>query len=177
MELAKTSLEIKRKEIQNGWIEDYSLLQNDIWEACETTFLRLELTDSTKRLSILPMENTTLPMNGDKILRKKCFFYARKTDGISKHNGKYVQPRTTPAEGTTYRFAKEDKNDFPKFYNREPKKRHIIRILHNFPWNILTTLLRHCFCRIVFKHSTPEEPCFISTWANALPMPMPVAIW
>lgn len=115
MELAKTSLEIKRKEVQKwidaglfpytkrylGYLKNHfsTIGVNGINEAIRN------FTDDA--------ENITTPA-GHVFAEEILDFMREKIKDYQEETGNFYNLEATPAEGTTNRFAKEDKKRFPE---------------------------------------------------------------
>lgn len=114
MDLAKTSLEIKREEIQKwidrglfpftkrylGYLRNHfsTIGVNGINEAIRN------FTDD--------QENITTP-KGQALAIEILDFMRERIKDYQEETNNYYNLEATPAEGTTYRFAKEDKKRFP----------------------------------------------------------------
>lgn len=114
MELAKTSLEIKREEVQKwidaglfpytkrylGYLKNHfsTIGVNGINEAIRN------FTDDE--------ENITTPA-GHKFAEEILDFMRERIKDYQEETGNFYNLEATPAEGTTYRFAKEDRKRFP----------------------------------------------------------------
>lgn len=114
MDLAKTSLEMKRKEVQKwidaglfpytkrylGYLKNHfsTIGVNGINEAIRN------FTDGK--------ENITTP-EGHKFALEILDFMRERIKDYQEETGNFFNLEATPAEGTTYRFAKEDKKRFP----------------------------------------------------------------
>ncbi|MEK9151138.1 MAG: ribonucleoside triphosphate reductase [Patescibacteria group bacterium] len=115
MELAKTSLEIKRTEVQKwidaglfpytkrylGYLKNHfsTIGVNGINEAIRN------FTDDA--------ENITTPV-GHAFAEEILDFMRERIKDYQEETGNFYNLEATPAEGTTYRFAKEDRKRFPE---------------------------------------------------------------
>ncbi len=114
MELARTSLEIKRKEVQR-WID------NGLFPYTKRYLGRLTNHFSTIGINGLnesirnftdDKENIATP-GGHKFALEVLDFMREKLQQFQQETGNLYNLEATPAEGATYRFAKEDKKMFP----------------------------------------------------------------
>jgi ribonucleoside-triphosphate reductase len=114
MELARTSLEIKRKEVQR-WID------RGLFPYTKRYLGRLTNHFSTIGVNGLnesirnftdDKENVATPA-GHKFALEVLDFMRDKLQQFQQETGNLYNLEATPAEGATYRFAKEDKKRFP----------------------------------------------------------------
>lgn len=114
MELAKESLEIKRAEIQK-WIDRglfpytkrYLGYLKNHFSTIGINGLNEAIRNFTK-----DAENITTPA-GQAFALEVLDFMREKIKDYQEETGNYYNLEATPAEGTTYRFAKEDRKRFP----------------------------------------------------------------
>ncbi|MFH0975637.1 MAG: ribonucleoside triphosphate reductase [Spirochaetota bacterium] len=121
MELGKNALEVKRKVLE-------SFTENDLYP-----YTKYYLSDIRQRtgkywinhfstIGIIGMNEACLNLIGKNIATKegKDFsikvlkFMRERLSEYQEETGSLFNLEATPAEGVTYRFAKHDKNDFPK---------------------------------------------------------------
>jgi ribonucleoside-triphosphate reductase (formate) len=115
MDLAKTSLEIKRKEIQK-WIDRglfpytkrYLGYLNNHFSTIGVNGVNEAIRNFTK-----DNENITTEY-GQKFAKEILDFMRSKLQDYQEETGNLYNLEATPAEGTTYRFAREDKKRFPE---------------------------------------------------------------
>jgi ribonucleoside-triphosphate reductase len=114
MELGKATLEIKRKEIQK-WIDRglfpytkryLGYLKNHF------STIGLNGVNEAIRNFTDGKENITTPW-GQQFATEILDFMRERMKDFQEETGNYYNLEATPAEGTTYRFAKEDKKRFP----------------------------------------------------------------
>lgn len=117
MELAKTSLEIKRRVIQQ-WIDAglfpftkryLGYLKNHF-----STIGVNGINEAIRNFSN-DTENITTP-NGQKFAEDILVFMRTKLQDFQTETKNLYNLEATPAEGATYRFAKEDQKRFPEIY-------------------------------------------------------------
>ncbi len=122
MDLAKTSLEIKRKEIQT-WM-DRGLFP----------FTKRYLGNLNNHFSTIGVngineavcnffdgrENIVSDVGGD-LAEEILIFMRERLAGYQKETGNLYNLEATPAEGTAYRFAKEDQKQFPGIFQAGTK--------------------------------------------------------
>lgn len=120
MELAKESLEIKRKSIEtltNAGLYPYSKFYlrhvnerfNQYWKNHFATIGLLGMNEAIT--NFMPGENITTP-KGKEFTEKVLDFMRVKLEGYQKETGNIYNLEATPGEGTTYRFARMDKKRF-----------------------------------------------------------------
>jgi ribonucleoside-triphosphate reductase len=117
MELAKTSLEIKRKEIQK-WMDNglfpftkrYLGSLNNHFSTIGVNGLNEAIRNFTN-----DQENITTPW-GQKFASDVLDFMRDKLKEYQNETGNLYNLEATPAEGAVYRFAKEDKKQFPDMF-------------------------------------------------------------
>ncbi len=115
MELAKVSLELKRKEIQK-WMDRglfpytkrYLGYLNNHFSTIGINGLNEAIRNFTD-----DKENISTP-EGQKFAQEVLDFMRDKLSEFQEETGNLYNLEATPAEGTTYRFAKEDKKRFPE---------------------------------------------------------------
>ncbi|PID70238.1 ribonucleoside triphosphate reductase [bacterium DOLZORAL124_38_8] len=115
MYLARTSLEIKRKEIQK-WID------RGLFPYTKRYLGKLNSHFSTIGLNGMNEAIRNFTQNkhditdewGQKFAEKVLDFMRDKLVEFQEETGNLYNLEATPAEGTTYRFAKEDKKRFPE---------------------------------------------------------------
>lgn len=115
MELAKESLEIKREEIQK-WIDrglfPYTKRYLGYLKNHFSTIGINGLNEAIRNFTG-DTENITTPM-GQQFATEVLDFMREKIKDYQEETGNYYNLEATPAEGTTYRFAKEDRKRFPE---------------------------------------------------------------
>lgn len=113
MDIAKTSLEIKRKVIQE-WMDKglfpytkrYLLTLRNHFSTIGINGLNeaiLNFTDGAENIST---------KNGQEFAQEVLTFMRKKLSDYQEETGNLYNLEATPAEGTTYRFAKEDQGRF-----------------------------------------------------------------
>lgn len=114
MELAKTSLEIKRKEIKK-WMDrglfPYTKRYLGRLDGHFSTIGINGLNESIRNFSY-DRENITTDW-GQEFAIEVLNFMREKLKTFQEETGNLYNLEATPAEGTTYRFAKEDQKRFP----------------------------------------------------------------
>lgn len=115
MELAKTSLEIKRKEIQK-WIDaglfPYTKRYLGYLKNHFSTIGINGINEAIRNFTDDKEDITT--SKGHKFAEEILDFMRERIKDFQEETGNFYNLEATPAEGTTYRFAKEDKKRFPK---------------------------------------------------------------
>jgi ribonucleoside-triphosphate reductase len=114
MEISKISLEIKRKEIQK-WIDRglfpftkrYLGQLNNHFSTIGINGVNEAIRNFTN-----DNENITTPW-GQEFAKELLDFIREKLQQYQEETGNLYNLEATPAEGTTYRFAKEDQKRFP----------------------------------------------------------------
>ena len=113
MELAKTSLEIKRKEIQK-WIDrglfPYTKRYLGYLNNHFSTIGLNGINEAVRNFTD-DKENITTE-KGQRFAKDILDFMRKKLQDFQEETGNLYNLEATPAEGTTYRFAKEDKKRF-----------------------------------------------------------------
>lgn len=120
MELAKESLEIKRKSIEQlteAGLYPYSKYYlrhvkerfNQYWKNHFATIGLLGMNEAI--VNFMPGENITTP-KGKEFTEKVLDFMRTKLEEYQKETGNIYNLEATPGEGTTYRFARMDKTKF-----------------------------------------------------------------
>lgn len=114
MQLAKTSLEIKRKVIQ-GWIDrglfPYTKRYLGYLRNHFSTIGINGLNEAIRNFTD-DRENITTEW-GQRFAHETLDFMRAHIQDFQEETNNYYNLEATPAEGTTYRFAKEDKKRFP----------------------------------------------------------------
>ncbi|TXH07914.1 MAG: ribonucleoside triphosphate reductase [Candidatus Moraniibacteriota bacterium] len=114
MELARESLEIKRAEIQK-WIDrglfPYTKRYLGYLKNHFSTIGINGLNEAIRNFT-RDAENITTPV-GQAFAIEVLDFMREKIKDYQEETGNYYNLEATPAEGTTYRFAKEDRKRFP----------------------------------------------------------------
>jgi len=120
MELAKESLEIKRKSIEQlteAGLYPYSKFYlrhvkeryNQYWKNHFATIGLLGMNEAI--LNFMPGESIVTP-KGKEFAERVLDFMRTKLEEYQKETGNIYNLEATPGEGTTYRFARVDKNRF-----------------------------------------------------------------
>jgi anaerobic ribonucleoside-triphosphate reductase len=120
MELAKESLEIKRKSIEQlteAGLYPYSKFYlrhvkeryNQYWKNHFATIGLLGMNEAI--LNFMPGESIATP-KGKEFAERVLDFMRTKLEEYQKETGNIYNLEATPGEGTTYRFARVDKNRF-----------------------------------------------------------------
>ena len=120
MELSKEALEIKRKSIEKlteVGLYPYSKFYlrhvkerfNQYWKNHFATIGLLGMNEAI--LNFMPGETITTP-KGKEFAEKVLDFMRKKLEEYQKETGNIYNLEATPGEGTTYRFARMDKNRF-----------------------------------------------------------------
>ncbi len=114
MELAKVSLEIKRKEIQK-WIDrglfPYTKRYLGYLKNHFSTIGINGINEAIRNFTD-DKENIATP-EGQKFAEELLDFMRAKISDFQEETKNFYNLEATPAEGTTYRFAKEDRKRFP----------------------------------------------------------------
>lgn len=114
MDLGKTSLEIKRKEVQK-WIDaglfPYTKRYLGYLKNHFSTIGINGINEAIRNFTE-DEENITTP-EGHKLALEILDFMRERIKDYQEETGNFFNLEATPAEGTTYRFAKEDKKRFP----------------------------------------------------------------
>lgn len=114
MELAKTSLEMKREEIQK-WI-DRGLFPftKRYLGTLKNHFSTIGVNGVNEAiLNFTDGEHDIADEYGQKLAEEILDFMREKLTAFQNETGNLYNLEATPAEGTTYRFAKEDQKRFP----------------------------------------------------------------
>ncbi len=120
MELSKEALEIKRKSIEKlteVGLYPYSKFYlrhvkerfNQYWKNHFATIGLLGMNEAI--LNFMPGETITTP-KGKEFAERVLDFMRKKLEEYQKETGNIYNLEATPGEGTTYRFARMDKNRF-----------------------------------------------------------------
>ncbi len=120
MELAKESLEIKRKEIERltemglypyskFYLRNVKQSQGEYWKNHFGTIGLLGMNEAI--MNFMPGENIASPV-GKQFALKILKFMRTKLEEYQRETGSIYNLEATPGEGTTYRFAREDKKRF-----------------------------------------------------------------
>ncbi len=97
--------------------------------------------------------------------------------GFQEDSGHLYNLEATPAEGTTYRFAREDRKRYPRILQAGTPEAPYYTNSRNCRWASPTTRSRRWSCRTPCNASTPAAPCCISTWPSGFPPPKPARPW
>lgn len=114
MDLAKTSLELKRKVIQT-WIDRGLFPYTKRYlVSLRSHFSTIGINGMNEAIRNLTedAENITTP-NGMKFATRVLDFMRERLKTYQEETGNLYNLEATPAEGTTYRFAKEDRKRYP----------------------------------------------------------------
>jgi len=114
MQLSKTSLEIKRKEIQKWMDRGLFPFTKRYLGSFGNHFSTIGLNGLNEGIRNFTddKENITTPF-GHAFAEEILEFMREKLKDFQEETGNMYNLEATPAEGTTYRFAKEDKKRFP----------------------------------------------------------------
>ncbi len=178
LELAYESLEVKRKVIQHhmdGGLYPY-----------------------TKRyLGTLRNHFSTIGVNG---LHEMLRNFTADRDGMHSEAGRHMALRVldhvrarlvqfqedsghlynleaTPAEGTTYRFAKEDRKRWSDILQAGSAEAPYYTNSSQLPVGFTDDPSRPCSCRMSCNANTPAAPCCTCTWPSGFPRPRPASSW
>jgi len=132
MELAKESLEIKRKAVEKfteSGLYPYSrfylrMVKERFGQYWKNHFATIGLLGMNEAIiNFMPNENIATP-KGKEFAEKVLDFMRTKLEGYQKETGNIYNLEATPGEGTTYRFARIDKARFGriKVANEETAK-------------------------------------------------------
>ncbi|MFZ2984607.1 MAG: ribonucleoside triphosphate reductase, partial [Candidatus Moraniibacteriota bacterium] len=114
MEFGKVSLEIKRKEVQK-WIDaglfPYTKRYLGYLKNHFSTIGINGINEAIRNFTE-DRENITTP-EGHKLAEEILDFMRERIKDYQEETGNFFNLEATPAEGTTYRFAKEDQKRFP----------------------------------------------------------------
>ncbi len=114
MELAKTSLEIKRKEIQNWMDRGLFPFTKRYLGTLNNHFSTIGINGINEAIRNFSgdTENITTEAGAD-LAEAVLDFMREKLAQFQRETGNLFNLEATPAEGTSYRFAKEDRKRFP----------------------------------------------------------------
>lgn len=115
MELAKSSLEIKRKEIQK-WIDRGLFPYTKRYlGTLNNHFSTIGLNGMNETIRNFTNDEHDITDDwGQDFAEETLLFMQQKLVEFQEETGNLYNLEATPAEGTTYRFAKEDKKRFPE---------------------------------------------------------------
>ena len=114
MDLAKTSLEIKREEIQK-WIDRGLFPYTKRYLGyLRNHFSTIGVNGVNEAIRNFTMDTENIATPEGQLLAKEILDFMReRIKDYQEETNNYYNLEATPAEGTTYRFAKEDKKRFP----------------------------------------------------------------
>ncbi len=115
MELAKTSLEIKRKEVQK-WIDAGLFPYTKRYLGyLKNHFSTIGINGINEAIrNFTDDEENITTAEGHRFAEEILDFMRERIKDYQEETGNFYNLEATPAEGTTYRFAKEDKKRFPE---------------------------------------------------------------
>lgn len=115
MHLAKTSLEIKRKEISKWMEKGLFPYSKRYLRSLDNHFSTIGVNGINEAIRNFTddKENISTPWGQD-FAEEILLFMQKKLREYQEETGHLYNLEATPAEGTTYRFAKEDKKNFPE---------------------------------------------------------------
>ncbi len=114
MELAKTSLEIKRKEIQKWMDRGLFPYTKRYLGNLNSHFSTIGLNGLNEAIRNFTNNKESIATTwGQDFAEEVLNFMRNKLTEFQKETGNLYNLEATPAEGTTYRFAKEDQKRFP----------------------------------------------------------------
>ncbi len=96
---------------------------------------------------------------------------------FQEQSGHLYNLEATPAEGTTYRFAKEDRKRFPTSFRPERPRRRTTPTPRSYRWASPTTPSRRWRCRTSCSASTPAALCCTCTWPSGFLRRRPASSW
>jgi len=132
MELAKESLEIKRKALEkftelglypysSFYLRNVKERYGEYWKNHFATIGLLGLNEAI--MNFMPGENIASE-KGREFAKKVLEFMRHKLEEYQKETGNIYNLEATPGEGTTYRFARADKNRFGRIIVANEKVVH-----------------------------------------------------
>ncbi len=130
MELAKTSLELKRKVVEQFtemglypysryYLSEIKEKHGSYWANHFSTIGLIGMHEATMNLLGLPLWDPEAKKFAEKVLR----FMREKTEQFEAETGHLYNLEATPAEGASYRLAKIDKKQFPDIYTSGTEER------------------------------------------------------
>ena len=137
MNLGKVSLELKRSTVQELIDSGFLPYTKHYLKTLRNHFSTIGVNGINEMVRNFfdGKEDITSPV-GHKLAVDFLNHVRAKLVEFQEETGHMYNLEATPAEGTTYRFAKEDKSAIPKFFKRGLKAIPIIRTLRSFPWII-----------------------------------------
>lgn len=114
MELAKTSLEIKREEIQKWMDRGLFPFTKRYLGTLNNHFSTIGINGLNEAiLNFTDGKHDIADHEGQALAQEILLFMRQKLTEYQNETGNLYNLEATPAEGTTYRFAKEDRKRFP----------------------------------------------------------------
>lgn len=114
MDLAKVSLEIKRKEIQKWMDQGLFPYSRRYLGRLDNHFSTIGINGLNEAIrNFTEDEENISTLWGQDFAEEVLLFMQKKLKDFQAETGHLYNLEATPAEGTTYRFAKEDKARFP----------------------------------------------------------------
>lgn len=164
LELARDSLEIKRKTIQKHIDQGLFPYTKRYLGTLRNHFSTIGVNGLNEMIRNFTddAEDITTAKGHDMAVRLLDHVRARMVE-FQTETGHMYNLEATPAEGTTYRFAKEDKKRFPDILQAGTPSLRITRTRLSCPWALRTIRSRRLKCRKTCSANTPAAPCFIFT--------------
>ena len=97
--------------------------------------------------------------------------------GFQENSGHLYNLEATPAEGTTYRFAREDRKRYPRILQAGTPEAAYYTNSSQLPVGFTDDPFEALELRTPCNASTPAAPCCISTWPSGFPPPKPARPW
>ena len=178
LELARNSLEIKRKVIQGHLDAGLFPYTKRYLGTLRNHFSTIGVNgiNETIRNFTDDAEDITTPWGKALACRLLDHVRGRMVE-FQEETGHMYNLEATPAEGTTYRFAREDRKRYPGILQAGTPRPPTTPTARNSRWAIPTTPSRPWRCRPICRPSTPAGPCFTSTWLSRSARPRPAGVW
>ena len=175
MDLGQASLEIKRKEIQT-WIDRGLFPYTKRYlGSLRNHFSTIGVNGLNEAIRNFTNNAETIATPwGQEFAKEVLDFMRNKLKTYQEETGNLYNLEATPAEGTTYRFAKEDKKRFPEILQAGTVEAPYTRTLLNCRWAIRTMSLKHWNSKTSFKPAIRAERFSTVIWGSASAHRMPV---
>jgi len=178
LEMARQSLEVKRKVIQQHMDAGLYPYTKRYLGTLRNHFSTIGVNGLHEMLRNFTCDQEGLHTDAGRELAIRLLDHVRgRLVQFQEDSGHLYNLEATPAEGTTYRFAKEDKKRFPDILQAGSHEAPYYTNSSQLRWASPTTPSRRWRCRTSCSASTPAAPCCTCTWPSRFPRPKPARSW
>lgn len=178
LELGKQSLETKRKLIQRLMDQGLFPYTKRYLGTLRNHFSTLGVNGINEMVRNFTADQHDITSEWGHAFAVRLLDHVRERMTVfQEETGHLYNLEATPAEGTTYRFAKEDKKRWPAILQAGTAEQPYYTNSSQLPVGFTDDPFEALMRQEARRANTPAAPCCTCTWASAFPAARPAASW